>query len=447
MVKLPPHVIAASRAKDAARKFMPYLGSYLEGIPTTFTAEVETMAVDDCGRLYINPDWASQWSDDQNGWCLLHEVSHNFLDHAERRRALIPTPNEDQLEAWNIAADIAIQQMLVQFDQHRPQDTWSLKLAMERYPGIVANMSTERMYGIIYTARQGKGRGPGGQPGNQPSQNPPGNGSGPPGNLPGQNPPGNGSGKPGKQPHGKSGSASDGMNQPYELNKDLASVGANMQRMQEAADAMDADPSSTRGVGGGMMRRAINVKLRRQPDPFEQLKAIVGRSTASPMGAPEPSYRKRNRRQECDDLPLRGEFKFMPECVIIVDTSGSMGSGPKSDRVARAMTAVAQGLRKVHRPRVIAWDGRLQEDKRIGNLKQFQWVGGGGTSMEAAVEYADTKYKPEAIVLVTDGETAYPDKPTRGRLIVALVDGSTRGSVPRWAKFVDLTKEAPRHVG
>ena len=443
MVKLPPWIIAVSKAKDVAQQFMKYLGAYLEGVPTTFDERVPTMAVDSCGRLYINPTWCQQWTDEQNGYVLLHEMSHNLLGHAERRQEMIPNANEQQLLAWNIAADLCVQQVLLPLDRHRPANTVCIDDWLRKVPGIQRGMATEKYYSLIYQHQQQQ---PEPQPGSgdEPQDGDDSNGSGPSddGDESGKS----GGKKPGgKQPHQSSGSASDGVKQDYELADDFAAAGANLSRLEEVRQQMEADPCVGQGTGMGTVRQQLSIRLCRQPDPFDQLRAIVGRATCSPTGAPEPTYRRRNRRQECDDLPLRGELKLTPECVIVVDTSGSMGSGARSDRVVRAMTAISQGLRRVHRPRVIAWDGALRSDAKIASLKEFDWIGGGGTSMDEAVEMADAKYRPDAIVLVTDGGTCWPDKPTRARLVVALV--AKDGTPPSWAKVVDLTKEVPSNVG
>jgi hypothetical protein len=461
---------------------MPYLASYLESIPTIYDERVKTMAVDSVGRLYVCPTFVLSLTADQAGYVLLHEVCHNLLGHADRRAQHIPTPNDEQLLAWNVAADLCIQQMLHQFDHLRPEGTVCIEDESEKYDDLQWGMSTERYYGIIWANRpeppvggdtepgegdedddgEGSGSGEGddeadgdgddagdgdGEGEGDGDGDGSGEGPGDPSDKPGKGKGGKGQGKGGQgqgkpQPH-QSGSSSDGVPKDYELETDLASVGSNMRRQEEVREEMEA--CNAQGSGAGTLRQSLTVRLRRQPDPFEQLKNLVGRAVATCVGTPEPTYRKRNRKQENDDLPMRGEFKINPDCTIIVDTSGSMGCGDTAPRVVKAMTAIAQGLRRVHQPRVIAWDGALQSDARISSLKQFAWQGGGGTSMDAAVVMADTKYKPDAIVLVTDGYTAWPANPTRARLIVALVDkGSTP---PKWSKVVDLTKEAPSHVG
>lgn len=445
ITKLPPHIVATSKAKDMAQQWMPYLGGYLEGCPTIFDDRVPTMGVDADGRLYINPKWIEQWSVEQNGYVLLHEMCHNLLNHAERRQQAIPNANKEQLDVWNIAADLCIQQVLADWDRHRPRPSVELD-AYSHVPGMLKGLSTERYYGILWnngSPHQPKERNPGGQPGNQPS-NQPGQSGGQQDD--GDSSGGKGGGKPqSKQPHGQSGSASDGVKQDYELESDLTSAATNMARLEDVRQQMENDDGSIgRGSGMGQLRQSLNVRLRRQPDPFDQLKAIVGKEVSTTVGVDEYTYRRPSRMQQHPDHPMRGVIKVSPECVIVLDTSGSMGSGPRGERVSRALTAIAQGVRRLQRPRVISWDDGLQNDKRCASIKDFKWEGGGGTGMEEAVEFADKKYRPDCIVLVTDCGTCWPDKPTRARLVVAAVAMDTKP--PAWARVVDLTKEAPGYV-
>ena len=116
-----------------------------------------------------------------------------------------------------------------------------------------------------------------------------------------------------------------------------------------------------------------------------------------------------------------------------------------SGREQKALTAVAQGLRKVQQPRVVLYDHALQDERRMTAIKEFEWKGYGGTDMTAAIEYADSKHRCDAIVLITDGETQWPSKPTRARLIVALVS-QPYGTVPEWARVVPCYKEIPTYA-
>lgn len=90
-----------------------------------------------------------------------------------------------------------------------------------------------------------------------------------------------------------------------------------------------------------------------------------------------------SRRQPANCGRMRGVVRLAPECAVIVDTSGSM-----SPSTHRAATAVAQGMRRVHRHRVICFDTMAQSDRRLASLSQFSWDG--GARMDQAIEYADT---------------------------------------------------------
>jgi hypothetical protein len=449
-VQLPPHVVAVSKAKDVAMQWMKYLGGYLAGVPTIFDDRVPTMGVDSSGRLYVNPDWCCKWSDEQNAYVLLHEMCHNLLGHAERRLACLPNATAQQLECWNVAADLCIQQILQEYDRHRPLP--SVELGNYKHlSDMVPGLSTERYYGILWNngSPVPPPPPPPGKPGDSDDKDGETGGEGQPTDEQGDNQPGKSGSKgqptKGKQPHAQSGSAADGVKQEYELESDLTSEAANLSRLEEVRQQMESDGGIGKGSGAGQLRQSLNVRLRRQPDPFDQLRALVGRQTSNPIGVDEFTYRRLSRMQQHPDYPMRGVIKVSPECVIVLDTSGSMGAGARGERVSRALTAIAQGVKRLRNPRVISWDGRLQGDKRCESIRDFQWVGGGGTSMEEAVEYADQKYKPDCIVLVTDCGTGWPTKPTRARMVVAAVAHDSKP--PAWCRVVDLTKEAPGYVG
>ena len=97
---------------------------------------------------------------------------------------------------------------------------------------------------------------------------------------------------------------------------------------------------------------------------------------------------------------------------------------------------MAQGLRRVHRPRVVCFDAAPQSDRRLSSLAGFTWDGGGGTRMDQAIEHADT-LKADCIVCITDGETEWPRLPTRARLVIAMVADNLRHyPPPAWARVV-----------
>ena len=79
---------------------------------------------------------------------------------------------------------------------------------------------------------------------------------------------------------------------------------------------------------------------------------------------------------------------------------------------------------------------RHEEEREEGRRKGY-----GGTDMTAAIEHAD-KGNTDAIVVVTDGETGWPQKKTRARLIIALVQNPGHFcSPPSWARTIECYKE------
>lgn len=394
---------------------MPYLSHVFSIMRTHSTDKVPTMAVDQDARLYINEGFVETLTPEEVGYCLLHEVLHIVLSHGKRFRMACPSPTERERLCWNIAADLCIQQMLARHIKcAEPKGIVTIDgelldtgVKFLSIPGLNRGMSTEQYFPLLlpYMPQQGGGGGEGED-----------------------------------EEHGPldprdAGSNSDGDNKPHEKQSSLVERAMLDEALHEAEREMEEAESQQPGSVPGNLRKTLSTRLRKQPDPFDQLRNVVSRSVASPIGQEEYTYRRLSRRQIPDMARKRGIVRWSPECSIIVDTSGSM-----SGREEKALTAVAQGLRRVQQPRVCMFDHALQDDKRMSTIANFQWKGYGGTDMTAAIQHADTKHRSDAIVLITDGETNWPTTPTRAKLIIALV-GSHFSPPPAWATVVHCYKE------
>jgi predicted metal-dependent peptidase len=88
-------------------------------------------------------------------------------------------------------------------------------------------------------------------------------------------------------------------------------------------------------------------------------------------------------------------------------------------------------------------DTHIRSSVKLQNIDQFEWVGGGGTSMDDAIEEVDKTDQPDSIVLITDAATEWPSRQPRARVIVALThsDSYWRERIPRWAKTVPLVPQ------
>ena len=456
-VTLKPASKHLTKAKLMAKGWMPYLSHVLSSMRTYVGNDVPTMAVDEHGRLYVNENWVQTLSVKEAAYVLLHEVLHVVLSHAKRRKAAVPNPDGEQAFFWNVAADLCIQQMLARHhQQYEPEGGVTVDgeirgVKFRSIPGFNTGMTTEAYYSLLwnYFSKQPKqqqpkptqGQGnpmPGdGQPSGQPQDNQ----GGQPSNEDGEHD----DSPPKPLDPSQCGSGSDGIKRDYEKPTRLAEQAMLESKLAEVEKRIEEAESKAPGSTPGALRQAIHARLHPAPDPFDQLRGIVARSVASPLGADEYTYRRLNRRQPHNVARMRGVVRFAPECSVILDTSGSMCDGTTQ---AKAVNAVAQGLRKVQRPRVVQFDTRVTDARRLDSMKHFQWQGGGGTDMAAAVEGEDKEHRPDAIVLITDGETDWPAKQTRARLIVALCRKPRCGTpIPAWAKVVRCYEEGPQYAG
>ena len=407
-----------TKAKLRLRAWVPYLTHVFSMMRTIETDKVPTMAVDQHGRLYCNEEFMSSLTPLQVAYCLLHEVMHVVLSHCKRFKSVAPQFTERERYCWNLSVDLVIQQLLAKhMGMHEPSGIVRLdgmipgtKVKYLSVPGLRAGMTGEQYYGLLlpYIPEEG----------GQPDPNNP-------------------------LDPANAGSNSDGQPKDYEDKTTGVEQGMIEHALREAEKRIDEIESTNPGTVSASIRKSLERRLRPQPDPFDELRCVVGRSVSSTIGSDEYTYRRLSRRQQPDQARRRGVIRLAPECSIIIDTSGSM-----QGTEMRCYKAIADGLRRVHRPRVIAYDTAVQSAKRISSLEQFQFQGYGGTDMTGAIEEEDKNHHPDCIVLVTDGETNWPARRTRARLIVALVRGKPGyRTPPAWARVIDLTREVPGYDG
>jgi hypothetical protein len=451
-----------TKAKMRASEWMPYFSHVLFPMRGTETTDVPTMCVDEYCRLYYNPEFIGKLSVNLVAYVLLHEVLHVALSHHRRRTNFIPDATPEMLYWYNVAADLAIQQMLAKHHQrYEPKDIVShatihrlLKCEPHEATALLGRgWTTERYFEVMwaYVQKQKKQ----GQKCPKPGQA----GQPQPSGGPGQQPPQQGqqqqqqgqqpqAGQPGDDPFGDvlnpkdCGSNSDGKKRPWEKKPRLADAAMVEGKLREAQRQVNKAEQTKPGSTPGGLAQSLKVRLEPQPDPFKELEHCTSNSVTGSGAAAELTYAVCYRRQQEFMARMRGPRRVMPECTVIVDTSGSMNCG---DIRNKALVAVSQGLRKVHRPRVICFDAAVHSDKRLGSMKDFKWIGNGGTNMAAAVEMTQKKHRPDAIVVITDGETGWPQQRTRAKLIIALCK-KTSYPTPSWAKVVHCYREAPTYA-
>lgn len=238
------------------------------------------------------------------------------------------------------------------------------------------------------------------------------------------------------------GSGSDGIAKEWEEDATLADISGMEKKLRDAEQALDEfNPSM--GSGAGRIRQSLKARLHPIPDPFEQLKHVVSRSISAPVGVPDLTYRKWPRRQMPGKVRLRGVQRLQPEASVLLDTSGSMLSNKIQER---ALAVVAKAISRLQNPRIVCCDGAVQSAKRVANMSNFTWDGGGGTDMTKGLVYVDQTYKPDSIVIITDGITHWPMKPTRAKVICALCSPEWAARIPKWITVVHLYRQGSQYA-
>jgi hypothetical protein len=388
---------------------------------------------------------------------LLHEVLHLVYRHHARAIEIFGSqPSPRMALAWNIAADLVIEQAMSMMRPLRPKDGAALggKVpALGVTLDFPANQDAETYYSLIMRQCGPEPKPPPGGSGGGKGKK--GNKSGTPGGAGGSSSPngkrdqssdGKEGARKGQSPvaasaaPGSGGSAGDGVPRPWEepdeswqAFQEIVAAGTAEQAMRQAELL---NPGS---VPGNLLQKVVAF-LRPQPDPFAALRAAVATSTASPIGGRVTTYRRMSRKQPPNVGRLRGLLSTQPSAVVIIDTSGSMGDRETKER---ALQVIADGLRKLKNVKVVCADTKIRSSQRLSSVDNFVWAGGGGTSMDVALDQVDKEDRPDSIVIVTDAATAWPHRQTRARVVVALTENSCyRSRIPSWCKVVPLFKES-----
>lgn len=417
--------------------YFPYLAGFVYSLVLHERQGLGTMCVDQHGNMYYDPEFVKECTVEQGAYAVLHETLHVVFKHHERGRAFHSgSPDEMLLFVLNVAADLVIEQVLTPIVGHRPAGAIHLGCYVEKL-GMALDfdrgLSMEEYVRLILDRlKQGdSGEDGGEEQGEQPSSS-----AGNPGSQPGDS---DGREQAGDPNSIMRGSCADGVPRDYEVQPDgnWESFG-NEQAMQQAYAKIEQMEKDKPGSVPGALKETLRVQIHGVSDPWRELRTVVASSVAAPIGRPEPTYRRLNRRQPRNMMRLRGWQSTTPRAVVILDTSGSMCN---EDDKAAALSCIADGLRKLSKFRVISADTRIQNRKEIKDLRQIEWHGGGGTNLDHVIEQVDRDERPDAIILISDCVFSAWPRRTRARLVVACTTKyrDYYDRVPAWARKVLLT--------
>ena len=167
------------------------------------------------------------------------------------------------------------------------------------------------------------------------------------------------------------------------------------------------------------------------------LRRMVRSEVKSARGRLQASWQRPYRRGEAGDRFLRpGSRRVGVPVAVVFDTSASM-----NQRLLDAAAAELRGVLKATRSRtisVIACDASAHCTRVFGHSETIRLSGGGGTDLRAGIAAAaELSTRPNVIVVLTDGETPWPERAPEHIPVVAVIIGD-KGALPTGPGFSAL---------
>lgn len=393
-----------------AAEAMPYFMHALFAVTPLADPGRPTFAVDQHWRLYMNPALLTgpeALPPLVVGALLLHEVGHLLRDHAARYTTL---PRPQIHLAWNLATDAEINDDLIAARAALPE--WVITpealglpdrgVAEDYYAELTRDLETLAGYD---DGGEGCGSGAGGP------------------DLPGELPP--------------------DANVDGQVVTGVGPAEGDMIRRQVAQDIKAHQQGKGRGtVPAGLDRWAGDV-LRPPVVPWPQvLRAAVRAALADRAGRTDYTYSRPARRRVPRIIKpaMRGPTI---RASIVVDTSGSMSQ----DDLTAALSEIGGVLRSsgVARDqiRVLSCDAASGTPARVRSVSDIRLTGGGGTDMCIGITAATrARPAPDVIIVLTDGDTPWPDRPGKARLVCAIISPRPPHGTPEWAITVHVPTAA-----
>ena len=389
-----------SRLLTAARlvavEHAPYLAHALFTNHPVAAEGLGTFAVDRGWRLYVDPVTLRSWGPGLAGGVLVHEVSHLVRAHAERADALGADYDH---ERWHLASDAAINDDLVDAGVPLPQGA-----VTPPELGLEAGGIEEAYYAQLDSRRAA------------------------------------GSGTTGAVDDG-CGSGAGGPAAPWELPANdpaapgLGQADASMTRRRVAEAVREYAATRSRGTMPAGWRRWAEQALAGPQVPWRRvLASAVRRAIAHVAGCCDYTYRRPGRRR-IPRIVTPALQRPLVTVAVVVDTSGSMGQIELDTALAEVKGVIRGAGIGPRGLLVLACDAAVGAVTRVRRVSDVQLVGGGGTDMRVGIAAAEAaKPAPDVVVVLTDGLTPWPDRPTRARLVIAIIgDQTTLQLIPEWA--------------
>jgi predicted metal-dependent peptidase len=365
-------------------------------------ANTPTMSVTLDGKVRVNPEWTASLSDGEAAGVLFHELLHLMMDHAGRmeERTLIAEFKDDKgnvrrVPLWNIAADMAINQVLKEMGLRLPG-------AACFPPHGDEGLNAEQLYEKLAKNSKKKDGGGGGT---------------------------GIAGATGEAGSGCGVEPSDG--QAADGEKDEQGMSA-----EDWRDEWNKVSAQARALAAGTTAGDALARLfaRRRTMSWAQVcRACVSRAVAQ-HGRDDQTWTRRSRRSPPGIL-LPGWKATKATVAVVIDSSGSVTDDMLTQAIDE-VTAIAKAAET--RLYLVVHDYGVQTKGWVkGNSRERvhgRVKGRGGTSFDEAYQAIEAVGRPfDAMIHLTDGEigNAWPARPRNvKRLVAAMLNRSQYRSAP-----------------
>ncbi|MCA9835172.1 MAG: hypothetical protein KC435_14550 [Thermomicrobiales bacterium] len=384
---------SGTRLPDGPRN-QPYLARALYALIPTPSDDVLRITVDEGWHLYVNPEWLAAASVPDVGRELVHLVWHLLNRHADRARGCGVEPMSAQ--RWRRAADEAIGEFT---------DSAGLR---PRHIRLVRNdppVTVEARFTMLTDERPPVESAPDDQSGK-------------------------GSGLD------ECGSGADGIVRCHETPRTLdlpqvSRVDGELIRRDVATEFL-----RTR-YGYGIGRSAVVERWAKEivepVVPWQQvLGAAVRRAVTVTAAGGDYTYRRPSRRTATvPNVVLPSRQRVIPEFAVVIDTSGSVDERMLGRALAE-FDSIVSTLRISERGLLaVSADTVAFTPTRVSRAADIALLGGGGTDMTVGIAAVlEQRPRPQIVIVFTDGYTPWPNQPLAGAILVAVIIGSRRESLP-----------------
>lgn len=367
-------------------------------------------------RVHLDPGTALATPVAEIGWWMLHHIGHLVRHHAERAPAPPEGPSapaaggREAARPWNRAADAEVNDDLESMGLTTPAGVVS-----PRGLGLPPGRLAEEYLSLIEVLDAAHRRG----------------------------------GRPLADPI-DCGGAVDGIDDaPPGAGPSAPGLDDTERDLLELAVAREIETRSIRRatVPGGW-RRWADRRLHPAVDWRAELGALLRRGVRRAAGRVDFTYARPSRRTAGDGIVMPAMVGPDPDVALVVDTSGSITPAILTGFLTEITEILTRAAGPRRRLRVICCDRRAHGVQTVRRAEDIELVGGGGTDQREGMSAALALHpRPDLILVLTDGQTPWPDRRPPVPVVIGLVEPGpglrTQAPPPAWARTIPLPAGPP----